>query len=141
MAANGNGRILIVDDDKEIRDILSRMLAFMGFEVALASDGSQALDLFLQNHFNLILTDLRMPRMDGWTLAFHVKSKSPDTPVVLMTGEEKNQIIEELEGSCVDMALFKPFRLEEIQKTIQITLGEKRLMSDEDENRLANSGA
>ena len=119
MAANGNGRILIVDDDKEIRDILSKMLAHMGFEVAVASDGSEALDLFLQNHFDLIFTDLRMPRMDGWTLAFHVKSKSPDTPVVLITGEEKNQIMPELEGSYVDIAMFKPFRFEEIEKTIQ----------------------
>ena len=119
MAANGNGRILIVDDDKEIRDILSKMLAHMVFEVAVASDGSEALDLFFQNHFDLIFTDLRMPRMDGWTLAFHVKSKSPDTPVVLITGEEKNQIMPELEGSYVDIAMFKPFRFEEIEKTIQ----------------------
>jgi two-component system response regulator PilR (NtrC family) len=138
MAANGKGRILIVDDDKEIRDILSKMLAHMDFEVALASDGSEALDLFLQNPFDLILTDLRMPRMDGWTLAFHVKSMSPDTPIVLMTGEEKNQIMPALEGSCVDIAMFKPFRLEEIEKTIQVTL-KKRLTSDGDAHRLANS--
>jgi CheY-like chemotaxis protein len=63
-----------------------------------------------------------MPRMDGWTLAFHVKSMSPDTPIVLMTGEEKNQVMQELEGSCVDSAMFKPFSLEEIKKTIQVTL-------------------
>jgi len=122
VAANGNGRILIVDDDKEIRDILSKMMALMDFEVVLASDGSEALDLFLQNPFDLIFTDLRMPRMDGLTLAFHVKRKSPDTPVVLITGEEKNQIMQKLEGSCVDIAMFKPFRLEEIKKTIQVTL-------------------
>ena len=62
-----------------------------------------------ENHFDLILTDLRMPGMDGWTLAFHIKSKSPDTPVVLMTGEGENKIMQELEGSCVDIAVFKPF--------------------------------
>jgi DNA-binding NtrC family response regulator len=91
-----------------------------------------------ENHFDLILTDLRMPGMDGWTLASHIKSKSPDTPVVLMTGEEENKIMQELEGSCVDIAVFKPFRFEEIEKTIQVTLN-KRLLSDEDENRLTNS--
>jgi two-component system response regulator PilR (NtrC family) len=123
MAANGKGWILIVDDDREIRDILSKMLAHMDFEVALASDGSEALDLFLLKPFDLILTDLRMPRMDGWTLAFHVKSKAPDTPIVLMTGDEKNQIMPGLEGSCVDIVMFKPFRLEEIKKNIQVTLG------------------
>ena len=110
----------------------------MGFEVSLASDGREALDLFLQNPFDLILTDVRMPGMDGWTLAFHVKSKAPETPVVLMTGEEENKIMQDLEGSCFDIAMFKPFRLEEIEKTIQVTL-EKRLMSDKGGNRLVSS--
>ena len=79
-----------------------------------------------------------MPGIDGWTLAYQVKNRSPDTPIVLMTGEEKNKIMEKLRGSSVDFAMFKPFRLEEIEETIQMTL-EERLMSDEDENRLANS--
>ncbi len=138
MAANGNGRILVVDDSKEIRNILSKMLAMMGFEVALASDGNEGLNLFLQDHFDLIFTDLQMPGIDGWSLAGNVKSRSPETPVILMTGSEKEKVMQELEESCVDYAMFKPFRFEEIERTIRMTL-EERPIPDEKENRLANS--
>ncbi|MBA7708509.1 Regulatory protein AtoC [subsurface metagenome] len=112
-------RILIVDDEKAIRDILSEMLSVMGFEVVVASSGNEGLHLFLNDSFDLVLTDLKMPGIDGWTLALYIKEKSPKTPIVLITGEEKGGIMEKLEGSCVDSVMFKPFRLEDIQETVQ----------------------
>jgi len=112
-------KILVVDDSKAIRDILSNILSLMGFHVAVADNGNEGLHLFLANSFDLVLTDLQMPGMDGWTLASHVKDKSPDTPVVLVTGEEKQGIVERLKDRCVDSVLFKPFRLEEIQEMVQ----------------------
>lgn len=120
-------RILIVDDTKVIRDTLSDMLSVMGFDVAVASSGHEGLDLFLKNSFDLVLTDLQMPDMDGWTLAFSIKEESPNTPVVLITGEEKRRVMEELEGSCVDSVMFKPFALEDIQETVQQLLHTGRL--------------
>jgi CheY-like chemotaxis protein len=118
-------KILIVDDSKDIRDILSKMLSLMGFEAAVASNGNEALNLFLTNSFDLVLTDLEMPDLDGWTLALHIKDKSPNTPVVLITGSEKEAVMERLEGSSIDSILFKPFMLEDIQKTVQTMLDEK----------------
>ena len=112
-------RILIVDDAKTIRNILSKMLSFMGFEVAVASSGNEGLNLFLKNSFDLVLTDLQMPNIDGWTLAFNIKEESPNTPVVLITGEEKGDVMGKLEGSCVDSVVFKPFSLEDIEETVQ----------------------
>jgi CheY-like chemotaxis protein len=120
-------KILVVDDSKAIRDLLSNVLPFMGFHAAVASNGNEGLHLFLSNSFDLVLTDVQMPGMDGWTLALHVKDKSPDTPVVLVTGEEKKGIMEKLKGSCVDSVLFKPFRLEDIQEMIQKMLGNRTL--------------
>jgi len=120
-------KILVVDDSKAIRDLLSNMLSLMGFHVAVASNGNEGLHLFLTNSFGLVLTDLQMPGMDGWTLALHVKDKSPDTPVVLVTGEEKKAIMEKLKGSCADSVLFKPFRLEDIQEMVQKMLGNRTL--------------
>jgi CheY-like chemotaxis protein len=120
-------KILVVDDSKAIRDLLSNMLSLMGFHVAVASNGNEGLHLFLTNSFDFVLTDVQMPGMDGWSLAFHVKDKSPDTPVVLVTGEEKNAIMEKLKGSCVDSVLFKPFRLEDIQEMVQKMLGNRAL--------------
>ncbi len=118
-------KILIVDDSKDIRDILSKVLSLMGFEAAVASNGNEALNLFLTNSFDLVLTDLEMPDIDGWTLALHIKDKSPNTPVVLITGSEKEAVMERLEGSSIDSILFKPFMLEDIQKTVQTLLDEK----------------
>lgn len=118
-------KILIVDDSKDIRDILSKVISLMGFEAAVASNGNEALNLFLTNSFDLVLTDLEMPDIDGWTLALHIKDKSPNTPVVLITGSEKEAVMERLKGSCIDSILFKPFMLEDIQKTVQIMLDER----------------
>ena len=120
-------KILVVDDSKAIRDILSKMLSFMGFHVTVASSGNEGLNLFLTNSFDLVLTDLQMPGMDGWTLALRVKDESPDTPVVLVTGEEKKGITEKLNESCVDSALFKPFCLEDIRETVQKMLDNRAM--------------
>ena len=118
-------KILIVDDAKAIRDILSKALPLMGFEAAVASNGNEALNLFLTNSFDLVLTDLEMPDLDGWTLAIRIKDKSPNTPVVLITGSEKKAVMKRLKGSCIDSILFKPFTLEDLQKTVQTMLDER----------------
>ena len=119
-------KILIVDDAKAVRDILSKALPLMGFEAAVASNGNEALNVLLTNSFDLVLTDLEMPDLDGWTLAIRIKDKSPNTPVVLITGSEKEAVMEGLKGSCIDSILFKPFMLEDLQKTVQIMLETRR---------------
>lgn len=115
-------KILIVDDEKAIRDCLSEMLSFMGFDVAVASSGDEALTMFHFNSFDLVLTDLEMPDMDGWALAHHIKEKWPHIPVVLLTGAEERYVMERMKESCVDFVLFKPFALWEMQKTLKTLL-------------------
>jgi len=115
-------KILIVDDEKAIRNCLSEMISFMGFDVAVASSGDEALNLFHIDSFDLVLTDLEMPDMDGWALALHIKEKWPHIPVVLITGAEERYVMERMKESCVDYVLFKPFALWEIQKTLKTLL-------------------
>ena len=112
-------RILVVDDHKNIRDLLSKMLSLMGYAVVAAGGGHEGFSLFIEGSFNLVITDLDMPRMDGWTLACHIKEQSPDTPIVLMSGSDKGTVFETLKRGCVDSVIFKPFSFEGIQKTIQ----------------------
>lgn len=112
-------RILVVDDKENIRGILAQMLSSMGYEVITASGGIEGLNLFLKSAFDLVLTDLEMPGMDGLTLALRIKDKSPHTPVVLITGSGNGAVMESLKESCVDSVMFKPFTLEDIQKTVQ----------------------
>lgn len=123
LTGGNNKRILVVDDDKAIRDIVSDVLSCMGFTVAVARSGNEGLDLFLKEPFDLVLTDLQMPGMDGWDLAFHVKSRAPNTPVVLITGQQKDEVTESDKGGRVDFVMFKPFRLKEMQKTVYRMLG------------------
>jgi len=105
-----------------IRNILSLGLSFMGYDVAVANCGDEGLNLFQKSLFDLVITDLDMPGMDGWNLAFCIKEKSPNTPVLLITGKKRRAVLEMVKDSSVDFALFKPFKLEDIQKTVQSML-------------------
>ena len=120
-------RILIVDDSKDIRSNLLEIFSFMGFEVVVAGSGNEALDQFFSDTFDLVVTDLEMPDMDGWTLASHIKELSPDTPIVLITGSEKSAVMEGLKTENVDFVLFKPFSLEEVKKTVHTALALKTI--------------
>jgi CheY-like chemotaxis protein len=112
-------RILVADDDKSIQKLVSKFLAFMGFEVALAGNGIEALAIFLESSFDLVLTDLQMPAMDGLSLAGHIKERSPNTPVILLTGSDRETVRNKAEGGPVDSVIFKPYRLEDLHRTIQ----------------------
>jgi CheY-like chemotaxis protein len=109
----------VAEDNKAIRDLVSRILDFMGFEVALAGNGVEALALFIDSSFDLVLTDLEMPMMDGWGLTHCIKARSPNTPVVLMTGADRDTVRKKVERGPVDSVIFKPFRLEDLQRTVQ----------------------
>ena len=112
-------RILVAEDNKSIQNVVSWILDFMGFEVALAGNGVEALSLFLANPFDLVLTDLEMPIMDGWSLTHCIKERSPNTPIVLMTGGDRETVWKKVERGPVDSVIFKPFRLEDLQRTVQ----------------------
>lgn len=111
-------RILIADDNKAIRDIVSWFLEFTGYEVALAIDGIEALAVFLKSPFDLVLTDYEMPAMDGLSLAGHIKAKSPNTPVILLTGTDKKHVLKRVSKGLVDSVIFKPFLLENLEKAV-----------------------
>lgn len=102
----GSQKILVVDDDDSIRDIVSKMLCRLGFEVLSADSAERGLALFLKNKFDLVITDFSMAGMDGVHLAYHIKEESPSTLVVLMTGQEKEVILSRIRDTAVDQALF-----------------------------------
>ena len=115
----GSEKILVVDDDDTIRDVVSKMLCRLGFEVSSANSAESGFALFLKNKFDLVITDFSMSGMDGINLAYYIKEKSPSTQVVLMTGDEKEFILSRIRDTAVDQALFKPFTLAEMDVTVQ----------------------
>ena len=116
VAVLNNGiRILIVDDEEPIRIMVSSLVSMMGANPVAASNGKEALELFQQNQFDLVITDLDMPEIDGLTLASSIKENSPRTPIVMITGNETAH----LEIDHVDFVVFKPFGRAEFESTIR----------------------
>jgi CheY-like chemotaxis protein len=95
-------RVLYVDDDKNVRALMAKLLTAIGCDVQVAWSGKDAVIWVQRRHFDLVMTDLEMPEMDGRELAKVVKEWLPDCPVVLLTGstapfdlkaEKKNGIV------------------------------------------------
>ena len=112
MVMYSKAKILVVDDDKLLRDIVCLMLSTMGCVAISAQDATEALDCMNSNDsIHLVLTDINMPLMDGWELAFHIKELYPDMPIIALTGEAPETVLPKLSGSGIDDALFKSFNL------------------------------
>ena len=109
-------KVLIIDDEKNIRNILRILLEKLDFEVKVAHDGRKGIELFEDGHdFDLVITDIRMPRVDGNQVAKHIRgSGRPDTPIVAMSGYGK-----EINKGLFDFSITKPFRLETIIDVIK----------------------
>ncbi len=115
-------KILVVDDDESIRRIMSKYLIFIGFDVIEANNGHKGQHLFLNTTFSLVITDLEMPGMDGWTLAFNIKKEAPHTPVIMVTGLDEESFNQNIKD-CIDIVMFKPFRMKELGKNVKRMLG------------------
>jgi CheY-like chemotaxis protein len=120
-----NGRILVVDDEKSIRALLLEFLSMMDYDAVAFGNSDEALNQFQKGSYDLVLTDLEMPGMDGLTLARYIKNRSPETPVVLVTGQRPEAFSDRLSKGCIDSVIFKPFRLDAIQKKVQGILKNK----------------
>jgi DNA-binding NtrC family response regulator len=110
--------ILIVEDDPDVRAMLTRMLGCGGYVVDSAADGSEALDKFRDNRFNLVITDVRLPQMNGLQLLGEIKQAEPQVPVIVITGYGSVQnAVEAMQGGASDY-LLKPFSNEALQAAI-----------------------
>ncbi len=114
--------ILVVEDDQAVRVVLSTLLSRMGYQVTQAANGAEALDLFSRRSYGAVLTDFQMPGMDGFTLASNIKSTSPKTPVIMITGSKQSLVYEKMKKGFVDSLLFKPFKTEDIHETVRVAL-------------------
>ncbi len=112
-------RVLIVDDNPNMSNLLSDMLEVFDFSSQRASDGEEALSLLNQEDFSLLITDLRMPKMTGLELLKAVKDKYPKLPVVVITGYSTEATEQELLTAKADGFLNKPFRMNDIESVLR----------------------
>jgi len=121
-------RILVVDDEKDIRTLLEQVLQHAGYEVETAGNGREALEALERSLPDLVLLDIMMPEVDGWEVARHVKTKqkSKDVPVVFLT--VRNQAVDKIVGTevvGVDDYITKPFDLKVLLERIARRLQER----------------
>lgn len=112
-------QVLVVDDNEAVREILSRTLSFLGYDVTSAGNGLEAGTLFFTGSYDLVITDLQMPLMNGWELSRLIKERSPKTPVMVISGACDGKHWEKTNMRCVDAIILKPFKLKEIEGTVQ----------------------
>src|SRR6516165_1411213 len=120
-------RVLIVDDEKFIRDILADFLGMEGYIVRTAEDGAAALQELGNAHYDLIISDLKMPRMGGIELLDAIGTAAPSALTVIMTGfGTVETAIDAMKRGAYDYIL-KPFKVEEV---IQRGLEKQRLAAE-----------
>ncbi len=112
-------RILAIDDQTVILDLISAMAQTSGFIVETAQTGEEGLKLALIKHFDVILTDLAMPGFSGLELSREVRKKKQEIPIVLMTGWEVNLDKAQLDMAGISKILYKPFRIEQLTEIIK----------------------
>jgi two-component system, NtrC family, response regulator PilR len=123
-------KILVVDDEQSLRDVLSIMLKRAGYVVTTAMDGEEAIELVNREIFDLVITDLRMPKVDGMEILKAVKSTSPETVVLLITAfASADSAVEAMKQGAYDY-LTKPFQIDEVQMIIRNALEKRRLTTE-----------
>lgn len=109
-----SGRILLVDDEPELRRTAARIFRRAGYEITTAASGQEALALLSQQHFDLVYLDIRMPDMDGLEVLRAIHAETPELPVVLFTAQpDLNSALEALRHGAMDYFL-KPLQPEQL---------------------------
>ncbi len=116
--------ILVVDDEDALRTVLSSELTSEGYDVRSAADGDEAIEVLKREKVDLILLDIKMPRMNGFEVLRHVKKTRPRTKVVMLTAfaDLKNAIESKKLGA--EDFVSKPYDLVDLLTTIDRVLGE-----------------
>jgi response regulator RpfG family c-di-GMP phosphodiesterase len=122
------GHCLIVDDEPRLRQVLVHLMRTAGFECAEAANGAEAIAHLAEHPAILVMSDLRMPKMDGIELLRQIRERWPDTAVVMITGVSDVDVA----VSCLAMGamdyLMKPFHLEEVRARVGQALDKRRLL-------------
>ena len=129
-------RLLVVDDEPSIRELLTASLRFAGFEVLPAADGAEALKLAEQHRPDLVVLDIMLPDLDGFTVTRKLRERGRDVPVVFLTARDETS--DKITGLTVggDDYVTKPFSLEEVVARIRAVLRRTGVGGAPDSGRL-----
>jgi signal transduction histidine kinase len=117
------GHLLFVESEQMIRDATARLLSRWGHKVAQATNGAEALAMFAPDTYDLVISDLGMPDMNGWDLLREIKGRDPRVPTVLITGWGRQFSDEEARERGVDFVIEKPFDQDDLREILGEALG------------------
>lgn len=112
-------QVLVVDDEKIIRDLIVNLLKLKQIGADAVGDGEQALERVKEKHYDLFLLDARMPVMDGLTLFGELKVRFPASKYVLITGYDTEEVLTRFKAEKVDFILSKPFNADKFFAVIK----------------------
>ena len=120
-------RILVVEDDQDIRELLVETLKRSDFEVDTAENGKKGLEKFRKQNFDLIVTDIRMPVMDGLKMLKKIKKEDTKMPIVVITAYPSVDSAVECLVEGADDYLVKPVKLDDLNVKIKKALEKRRI--------------
>lgn len=117
---SSDNRIMIVDDEKEIRELFKEVLEGRGYEVLMCDGGQAAIETIKESPVFAAFIDIRMPGMDGVSVLKEIKTIRPDTNVVMITGYTRDEAVEEALRLGCFVCLMKPFKLRDVLGVIEV---------------------
>lgn len=132
MANNPEATIVVVDDEPSIRELVSASLHFSGFDVKTASNGTEAIDVITQTNPDLVVLDVMLPDIDGFTVTRRIRQQGVEAPVLFLTARDDTQ--DKVMGLTVggDDYVTKPFSLEEVVARIRAILRRTKKQVEDD---------
>ncbi len=126
VAWTGSGGVLVVDDEEPVRETCRHLIEFLGFEVFVASDGSQAVEVFRKHHEKIrcVLLDLTMPHMDGEEAFREMVKIDPEVRVVLHSGYGEQEIRERFKDRGKLVFMPKPYTIDDLATALKTCIGE-----------------
>ncbi|KPL00418.1 MAG: hypothetical protein AMJ91_04835 [candidate division Zixibacteria bacterium SM23_73_3] len=134
--SKGPPKVLVVDDEERICSLLIDTLSALGYDALGAKNGKEALALLETEKLDLVITDVRMPKLNGLSLLKNIKNKNPLLPVLIITGYDFAYTKDKAMESGADGFLAKPFRIGKIEELMQKALGIKKSANKEKPYRL-----
>jgi len=122
--------ILIVEDDKELLNLFSTVLKKEGYQVLTAHDGVEAMDILKTEYVDLIISDIMMPRMDGYEMTKNIRERQLSTPVLMITAKDSFEDMRRGFSSGSDDYMVKPINVNELLLRVNALLRRSRMVSE-----------